>query len=201
MSRAVNPREEPATSMDQMTLDELKTLETARYGRYVDQYDHAGMDAALRADLDEVRDREEAWTPANLCACRPRQFSGLNARTLDNPCPVRKSLLMFILVISGRQTGADQAGWRAAQACDIPTGGWMPLHFMTENGAESSLGRLYDAKTLPTESYCARINRSPWSQCATQTAEKTKSVSTKWDMNGNRAILGAVRALSTGATQ
>jgi Circularly permutated YpsA SLOG family len=49
---------------------------------------------------------------------------------------------MITLVISGGQTGADQAGWRAAQACDIPTGGWMPLHFMTENGPDGSLGRL-----------------------------------------------------------
>ena len=57
---------------------------------------------------------------------------------------------MITIVVSGGQTGADQAGWKAAQACDIPTGGWMPLHFMTEDGADSSLGRLYGAKTLPT---------------------------------------------------
>jgi Circularly permutated YpsA SLOG family len=63
---------------------------------------------------------------------------------------------MITLVVSGGQTGADQAGWRAAQACDIPTGGWMPLHFMTEDGADSSLGRLFNAKTLPTDSYRAR---------------------------------------------
>jgi hypothetical protein len=32
----------------------------------------------------------------------------------------------------------------------------MPLHFMTEDGPDSSLGRLYGAKTLPTDSYPAR---------------------------------------------
>jgi hypothetical protein len=37
-------------------------------------------------------------------------------------------------VISGGQTGADQAGWRAARAFGIPTGGWMPLEFRTERG-------------------------------------------------------------------
>ena len=29
-------------------------------------------------------------------------------------------------VITGGQTGADQAGWRSAQAVGITTGGWMP---------------------------------------------------------------------------
>jgi hypothetical protein len=36
----------------------------------------------------------------------------------------------------------------------------MPLHFMTENGSDSSLGRLYGAKTLPTGSYAARSARN-----------------------------------------
>jgi hypothetical protein len=51
---------------------------------------------------------------------------------------------MITLVISGGKTGADQAGWRAAEACGIETGGWMPLHFQTENGPDGSLGRLYN---------------------------------------------------------
>jgi hypothetical protein len=67
---------------------------------------------------------------------------------------------MITRVISGGQTGADQAGWRAAQACGITTGGWMPLHFQTESGTNGSLGRLYNAKTLPTKSYRARTFRN-----------------------------------------
>ena len=43
---------------------------------------------------------------------------------------------MITLVVSGGQTGADQAGWRAAEACDIPTGGWMPKGFLTEEGPQ-----------------------------------------------------------------
>ena len=39
---------------------------------------------------------------------------------------------MLERVISGGQTGADQAGWRAARACGIATGGWMPMGFRTE---------------------------------------------------------------------
>ena len=41
---------------------------------------------------------------------------------------------MLERVISGGQTGADQAGWRAARAFGIPTGGAMPKGFLTEDG-------------------------------------------------------------------
>jgi Circularly permutated YpsA SLOG family len=67
---------------------------------------------------------------------------------------------MITLVVSGGQSGADQAGWRAAQVCGIETGGWMPLHFMTEDGPDGSLGRLYGAKAMPTGSYAARTARN-----------------------------------------
>ena len=54
---------------------------------------------------------------------------------------------MLERVISGGQRGADQAGWRTARACGIPTGGWMPLGFRTE-------GRLDDEQVLgPDESH------------------------------------------------
>jgi hypothetical protein len=39
---------------------------------------------------------------------------------------------MLAKVISGGQTGADQAGRRAARAAGIPTGGWAPLGWKTE---------------------------------------------------------------------
>src|SRR4051794_27751768 len=41
---------------------------------------------------------------------------------------------MLERVVSGGQTGADQAGLRAARACGIPTGGWAPLGWQTEDG-------------------------------------------------------------------
>jgi hypothetical protein len=37
-------------------------------------------------------------------------------------------------VISGGQRRADQAGWRAARAAGILTGGWMLVGFLTEFG-------------------------------------------------------------------
>jgi len=41
---------------------------------------------------------------------------------------------MLERVISGGQTGADQAGLRAARAAGIPTGGWAPKGWLTEDG-------------------------------------------------------------------
>ena len=41
---------------------------------------------------------------------------------------------MITKVISGDQTGADQAGLRAARADGIPTGGWAPYGWATEIG-------------------------------------------------------------------
>src|SRR3954467_11618801 len=40
--------------------------------------------------------------------------------------------LMLELVTTGGQTGADQAGWRAAKLLGLATGGWMPMGFRTE---------------------------------------------------------------------
>jgi hypothetical protein len=57
------------------------------------------------------------------------------------------------LVISGGQTGADQAGWRAAKAAGIPTGGWMPKGFLTEAGPRPEFAEMYGAKAHDSASY------------------------------------------------
>src|SRR5262249_61482425 len=41
---------------------------------------------------------------------------------------------MIGTVISGGQTGVDQAALRAAKVCGIPTGGWAPKGWRTEDG-------------------------------------------------------------------
>src|SRR5262249_22759493 len=42
--------------------------------------------------------------------------------------------MQFQRVVSGGQTGADQAGLRAATTSNIPTGGWAPKGWTTEDG-------------------------------------------------------------------
>jgi hypothetical protein len=42
-------------------------------------------------------------------------------------------------LISGGQTGADRGGLEAARMLDIPTGGWAPSGYWTEDGPDPSL--------------------------------------------------------------
>lgn len=68
--------------------------------------------------------------------------------------------LMIELVLSGGQTGADQAGWRVARAFGIPTGGAMPTDFLTEDGPRPDFAELYGAVAMATASYAARTERN-----------------------------------------
>lgn len=65
-------------------------------------------------------------------------------------------------IISGGQTGADQAGWRAAKRCGLLTGGWMPSRFQTEDGRHPEFAAMYGARVWDggTESYSERTRRN-----------------------------------------
>lgn len=52
-------------------------------------------------------------------------------------------------VLSGGQTGADQAAWRAARSSGIATGGWMPLGFLTEEGSRPEFADRFAARERP----------------------------------------------------
>jgi hypothetical protein len=67
---------------------------------------------------------------------------------------------MLDKMISGGQTGADLAAWRAAQAFGVPTGGWMPKGFLTEDGPHPEFAERYGATELPTDSDHARTERN-----------------------------------------
>lgn len=59
-------------------------------------------------------------------------------------------------IISGMQTGADQAGLRAAERCGIPTGGYAPKDFMTETGPQSAVGLRYGLEETRYSDYRVR---------------------------------------------
>lgn len=63
---------------------------------------------------------------------------------------------MLELVMSGGQTGADQAGLRIAQQFGIPTGGWMPSDWQTEGGPRPEFQQLYGMKCLHHGGYKER---------------------------------------------
>jgi len=67
---------------------------------------------------------------------------------------------MLDKVLSGGQTGADQAGWRAAKAFTVPTGGWMPKGFLTEDGPHPEFAEQYGAAAMPTDSEPARTEQN-----------------------------------------
>jgi Circularly permutated YpsA SLOG family len=94
---------------------------------------------------------------------------------------------MLLRVITGGQTGADQAAWQAAKAAGIPTGGAMPRGFLTEQGPRPEFAELFNAHELPTLSYAVRTHinvraaeavvwfgniRSSGARCAIGTCEK-----------------------------
>ena len=59
-------------------------------------------------------------------------------------------------VITGGETGVDQAGWRAARACGPATGGWMPAGFLTEDGPRPEFAELYGAVEASSATYPPR---------------------------------------------
>lgn len=58
---------------------------------------------------------------------------------------------MITLIISGGQTGADQAGLIAARARGIATGGWAPNGWRTEQGPFPELRTVYGLMEHETE--------------------------------------------------
>lgn len=64
---------------------------------------------------------------------------------------------MIRKIISGGQTGADQAALDAAIRWNIPHGGWIPKGRLTETGR---LPNKYKLKEMPTNSYAARTEKN-----------------------------------------
>jgi len=69
---------------------------------------------------------------------------------------VRKWRLKMIKVISGGQTGADQAGLKAAKDCGIETGGWLPKGCMTIDGPRPDLLTEYGMEEFSVSGYAPR---------------------------------------------
>jgi hypothetical protein len=67
---------------------------------------------------------------------------------------------MLKLVISGGQTGSDQAGWRAARAAGLETGGWMPQGWLTEEGSRPEFAELYGARETDSYDYPTRTRKN-----------------------------------------
>ncbi len=63
---------------------------------------------------------------------------------------------MLERIVSGGQTGADQAVWLPAKAVGLATGGWMPENFLTKAGFRPVFAELYGAVEMPGGRYAER---------------------------------------------
>lgn len=70
-------------------------------------------------------------------------------------------------IITGGQSGADQAAWRAARRFGIATGGWMPKGFLTEDGPRPQFAQEFGAAEMPTTVVLARTRRNALESDAT----------------------------------
>lgn len=67
---------------------------------------------------------------------------------------------MLAMVISGAQTGADQSALRAAKRLAIPTGGWLPKGWLTEDGPRPEFAELYGMKEHYSPAYPPRTHKN-----------------------------------------
>lgn len=72
----------------------------------------------------------------------------------------RHQSIMVTKIISGGQTGADQAGLFAARMLDIPTGGWAEKRWTTELGPQEALLRSFNLEPCMWPGYGPRTARN-----------------------------------------
>jgi Circularly permutated YpsA SLOG family len=59
---------------------------------------------------------------------------------------------MLDKIVSGGETGANQAAWQSAKAVGLRTGGWMRTGFSTDDGSHPEFAREFAAAELPADS-------------------------------------------------
>lgn len=67
---------------------------------------------------------------------------------------------MQLSIVCGFQTGADQAGARAAKRLGLPTSGWLPKGFLTEDGPRPDFVEMYGAKEHSSSAYPPRTHQN-----------------------------------------
>ena len=67
---------------------------------------------------------------------------------------------MLDTILSGGETGADQAAWRAAQAFGVATSGRLPRGVLSEVGPRPEFAARYGAAEMPSENDLARTEQN-----------------------------------------
>ncbi len=92
-------------------------------------------------------------------------------------------LIRLKKIISGGQTGADQAGLKAAKAKGYLTGGWLPKGCLTLEGPRFDLIQEYEMKECLVAGYAARTERN------IQDSDGTIRFATNWKSAGEKCTL------------
>lgn len=93
----------------------------------------------------------------------------------------------MITVISGGQTGADEAALVAAKEFSLETGGWMPLGFKTLMGNKPQFATLYGMKEHSSSNYRDRT----WDNVSL--ADATIRFAGKWGSSGEKCTFNAIK--------
>ena len=94
---------------------------------------------------------------------------------------------MLVKVVSGGQTGADQAGLKAAQALGLATGGWVPKGCRTLDGPSPWLVSLYDCREHTSDKY------PPRTYANVRDSDATLRFAKNWHSPGERCTLKAIQ--------
>lgn len=98
---------------------------------------------------------------------------------------------MIERVLSGGQSGADQAAWRAAKRCGIPCSGWMPRGFLTEDGSRPEFAALYGAQEHASRFYPPRTKANVRAADFTLIFDRSESRELMGMSNGTRIAINA----------
>jgi len=91
-------------------------------------------------------------------------------------------------VISGGQTGVDQAALVAASQCDLETGGTMPKGFLTLDGPDPEFAKLFCLKEHVSSSYTWRTGLN------VRHADATIRIASNFYSPGERCTLRYLKA-------
>ena len=93
---------------------------------------------------------------------------------------------MLEKIVSGGQTGADEAGLFVANKFGIVTGGWMPKGFKTSAGNRPDFVELYNIQEHSSESYKPRTFKN------VEIADATVRIAGNFKSAGERCTLNAI---------
>lgn len=105
--------------------------------------------------------------------------------TFEKDSAIRSSTLQK--VISGGQTGIDQAGLIAAKQARINTGGHIPKGYLTQDGKHPEFARLYNMEEHSSPTY------PPRTALNVKSSDGTIRIARNWNTRGELLTLKMIR--------